>query len=173
MNHRGIPDEALWAEGAALIVSARRSSLPSRGRSGAPIPSVEKEVAEHHGLIVPFVARGIEQRDRPAAEQVVQRRKRSLVGSQLGPIPFLKHSPAIRGMPEPLAELRARRGILAPQRQIGSRLAHATRPQAIHQDPKAVIRFGRWRVDPLESDDGQSRHCRLGRCHAGVWSRGG
>src|SRR5690349_22249728 len=70
---------------------------------------------------------------------------------QLGPIAFLEFLPALRPVAEPFAQLCRGRNILVPEINPGVEAGDAPGPDAIHQNPHAVVVTHRL-IDALDPD---------------------
>ena len=107
------------------------------------LASVDQHVAKHDGFVVKLVARGIDERQPLLLRHRPKLIQEGGVARQFGPIATAELLPPARIVAEPAAKLGAWRHLLQPSVDGGVRFAHATRPEAIHQNADTV--FGRWR----------------------------
>ena len=94
---------------------------------------------ECDGVVVFGVMGAVEQRHRPARQQVRELPDRVRIFAQFLDVAFAKIIPAFRVVAEPLAQRRARRDFLEPQIDGGALLGKPARPDAIDENPRAVV----------------------------------
>jgi len=132
--------------------------MPAAGRqvlvvaSDPAVPTLHGQViGENDGMVVVFVAGGIEQRDAsPLLEERLQLDNRGVV-RQLGPVPLLEAFPALGSMAKPLPQDRARCDILQPEIDLRFILLDPARPHAVNQDAQSIGLLRRV-VNPFNSD---------------------
>lgn len=96
-------------------------------------------VCEHDRMVVGLIVGGIQQRHHALLGKVAQLERRR-IARQLGQISAAKFVPAISPMIEPLAQGGAGGAIFHPAIQSSSSLAEATRPQAVDEDARTILR---------------------------------
>src|SRR6185437_14957857 len=116
---------------------------------------MQQRLAEHDGLIVRLVMRGVDQGQAPFSRERSQLCHELPLLRKLRPIAATKLLPTLRVVSEPLAQLSARGDLLHPLSDVGIGLRHAARPQSVDEDPGAIARPGRL-VSPLDT---HSRSC--------------
>src|SRR5262249_4425245 len=116
----------------------RKPATSSPGRSR--LPALHQHIAQHNGIIVRFVTRGEDERDRPLPRKRPQPLERVGMLAQLFEITAPEFLPALRIVAEPFSQYAARRDILHPLVDRGVRLLDAPRPQPVDQYALAVAR---------------------------------
>ena len=89
-------------------------------------------------MIVRGVARGVEQRQAAERQKFSEACDCGRVLLECGAITPAEFLPSRRIMAEPLAQLRAWRDLFEPKCECGRLLAHAARPEPIHQHSRTV-----------------------------------
>ena len=93
-----------------------------------------ENITKHDGFVMQFVARRIDERQPPLLRdrpKLVQERG---VARQFGAIATTELFPLARIVAESAAQFSAWRDLLHPSVDGDLRFAHATRPEAVHQD---------------------------------------
>src|SRR5690606_33010388 len=112
---------------------------------------------ERDGVVVDVVLRAEYERDGSGAAKLDQTIEPIGVSLELRVISLAEFVPAVRRVPQPLAKLVARCGLLQPFVDRGVFLTQSARPQAIDEDAPAV-RLRRRVVRALDADPGLSSH---------------
>jgi hypothetical protein len=120
-----------------------RGSIAAYVASLCDLGSVSENIAKHHGFVVNLVARRIDEREPLLSGNHPKLVQESGIPRQFGSISTAEPFPPARIVPEPAAELSARRDLLQPSVDSGVSLPHAARPEPIHQNADTV--FGRRR----------------------------
>jgi hypothetical protein len=117
-------------------------------------PDSSRDLADDdNGLVVVRVARTEDESDRAPTRSFGEsvERLRSIRVDELCAVARLELPPTLGVVSEPFAELRARAEVLRPGIKPELLLRPPARPEAVDQDPVAVVR-SRIVVSPLQSD---------------------
>ncbi len=109
---------------------------------GTPGPSFDQIVEQDHSTVVKDVVSAVEQGHRAAPFGFEDGRPRGRVGVELLSISSAEFLPALHPMAEPPPQLRAGGDLLHPRIRAQGLLLHASRPEALHQNPPAVSARG-------------------------------
>jgi hypothetical protein len=110
----------------------------------------QDDFAQDDRVVVLFVTRAINERNRPAPRQCSQMLELIGAGAKLGAIALPKLLPATWVVSKPFPKLGARSELLYPLVDAGLRLFEAARPQPIDEDASPVIGRGML-IRPLQS----------------------
>src|SRR5262249_22191554 len=144
---RPLPAEAGAA--AELPPALRRREKGVRHPGSRSLLAPLQHFFQGHGAVPLLVAGGVDERDGPLLGDVLQQRQQVALAFQFGPIPLAELRPPGWVVAVPLAQFGAGGEAFQPEVDLRLLLAHATRPQPLHQDPQAVV-LRRRCVSPLE-----------------------
>src|SRR4051812_30842636 len=114
------------------------------------LPAVENEL-EDDGTVVRLVPGGVDERDRPGADFLLQVAEEIALLVEFRPVPPAELVPLGRVVPEPLAEFRAGGDLLEPQVDRRLLIADPSGPEPLNQDAQSIL-LG-WRlIGPLQPD---------------------
>ena len=134
--------------------ASSETSTPREWRGiGRPIDrqATAQHIGEHGRVAVLGITRGEDNRDDARARAAAQLIHGLTFGVELGAIAPTELREALRSVPVPPSQLRARRKLASPQVDGGARPGNPSWPDAVHEDPVAVATRGRF-VDAFGPD---------------------